>query len=127
MLGNEWDIPPPLHPGLNVNHLQAVLEKAAKEEDKKVTETDAKYDLVSIMGLGGLLKIAGRHIWQWAWHKAERKVIILPPKVYEKVVHDARAAMDKEPGGHSKVRLSTGDVLSAWIFKVRFFFPSWIS
>ena len=49
MLGNEWDIPPLLHPGLNVNELQAVLEK---EEDKKVTETDGKYESVSIVGLG---------------------------------------------------------------------------
>ena len=54
-----------------------------------------------------------RHIWEWAWHRVERKTVILPPKVYEKVVHDARAALDKESGGQSKVRLSTGDVLSA--------------
>ena len=37
-----------------------MLEKAAKEEDKKVTETDAKYELVSILGLGTLLKIVVR-------------------------------------------------------------------
>ena len=122
MLGKEWVIPPPLHPGLNVNHLQTVLEKAAEEEANKVTEADAKYEMISIFGLGTLLKMLVGIIWQWVWHKAERKLIILPPKVYEKVVHDARAAMDKESGGQSKVRLSTGDVLTAWIFKVYFFY-----
>ena len=121
MLGNEWDIPPPLHPGLNVNHLQAVLEKAAEAEDNNATETNAKYNSVSIVGLGTLLMFVVWLILQWVWHKTERKMIILPPKVYEKVVDDARAAMDKESGEHSKVRLSTGDVLSAWITKVCFF------
>ena len=120
MLGKEWVIPPPLHPGLNVNHLQAVLEKAAEKEDNKVTGTHAKYEMVSILGLGTLLTILVRIIWQWVWHEAERKLVIIPPKVYEKVVHDARAAMDQESDGQSKVRLSTGDVLTAWIFKVYF-------
>ena len=46
---------------------------------------------------------------------------IIPPKVYEEVVDDARAAIDKESGGQSKMRLSTGGVLSAWITKVCFF------
>ena len=47
-------------------------------------------------------------------------MVILSPKVYEKVVDDARAAMDKESGGQSKMRLSTGGRLSAWITKVCF-------
>ena len=47
MLGKEWDIPPPPHPGLNMNKLQVVLEKAAEEEDNNATEfdaNDAKYE-----------------------------------------------------------------------------------
>ena len=121
MLGKEWDIPPLLHPGLNANHLQVVLEKAAAEEkDNNATETDAKYESVSIIGLGTILIFVAWIIWQWVWHKTERKLVVIPPNVYEKVVDDARAAMDKESGGQSKVRLSTGDVLSAWITKVCF-------
>ena len=128
MLDKEWDIPPPPHPGLNVNELQAVLEKAIEEEDKKATETDTNYESVSIVGLGVLLMVVVWHVWQWVWHKAERKLVILPPKLYEKLVADARAAVDKESGGQSKVRLSTGDVLSAWIFKVccYYYFILWI-
>ena len=126
MLGKEWDIPPPPHPGLNVNDLQAVLKKAVEEEDKQPTKTIVKYESISIR-LGTLLmfvvwhRFAVWHMWQWVWHKVERKMVIIPPKVYEKLVADARAAMDKESGGQSKVRLSTGDVLSAWISKVCFF------
>ena len=43
MLGKEWDIPPSPHPGLNVNKLQVLLEKAAEEEDNNATESDAKW------------------------------------------------------------------------------------
>ena len=125
ILGKKWDIPPAPRSGMNVNSLQAVLEKAV-EENKKAMKTDVKHESISVLGIGTLLMIVIWHIWQWVWHGARRKTVILPPKVYEKVVHDARAAMDKELDGESKVRLSTGDVLSAWIFKVCFF-VLWIS
>ena len=51
MFGKQWDIPPPPYRGLNVNDLQAVLEKVAEEQDKRATETDAKYESLSILGL----------------------------------------------------------------------------
>ena len=118
-LGKEWDVPPSPHSGLNVNPLQVILDKAIKAEDEKATTTTVKrYHGVSVVGIGFILMITIWHLLQWLWHGSERKMAILPPKVYEKVVNDARAAMDKESGGQSKVRLSTGDVLSAWIFKV---------
>ncbi|KAF8900296.1 hypothetical protein CPB84DRAFT_1779309 [Gymnopilus junonius] len=111
-LGRPWSVPPALTTGENENKLQLFLDRTSMEV-KNRSKND--YHAVSIIGIWFILNFVLWHLWQQLWHKAHRRLILLPPKVYGKLVDDARNAMARD--GKVDFRLSTGDVLAAWIFK----------
>lgn len=117
MLGREWEVPLPLHEGLNVNVLQGSLDDAL---EKSVGGSGSDDTLVTYNGVTPYtrwmaLRFVGWHVWQKWWHGASARVIILPPKAYTALVERTRKEMEAD--GKSDVRLSTGDVLVAWFFK----------
>ena len=118
-LGQEWTVPPTLKAGTNENPMQVFLDQTKKE-----MEAQNKYQLlpdyqVCIISIKFVLFLLVWFFWQQFWHKARSQMILIPPKVYEQLREAARNAVSVD--GKDDVRLSTGDVLSAWLFKVRFF------
>ena len=119
-LGREWETPPPLHKGLNVNKLQESLD-VALEQDLSSAKTESGCAPTTYKGVipataWMLLMLVWWHIWQRWWHGAGGKIIILPPRAYTALVNQTRKELEAE--GKIDVRLSTGDILVAWFFKV---------
>lgn len=115
-LGQSWPIPPPLKPGLNDNKLLTFLDKTESEMKQAGTPLPLDYKATSIVGLRFLFRFLAWHIWQQRWHQAQRRVALMPPQVYEKLLGDAREALAQE--GKTDVRISAGNVITAWIYKV---------
>ncbi|KAF8959162.1 hypothetical protein BDZ97DRAFT_1416727 [Flammula alnicola] len=119
MLGQKWDVPPPLHVGENENELQVFLDRLQSDMTGGRTTLElpnpSEYPTVSIQGLWALVTFLVWQIWQWVWHKADRRIMLLPQNAIEKLVDDANNAASREGGG--KDHLSTTDVLTAWIYK----------
>lgn len=114
-LGRPWSIPPSLEPGINGNKMQSLLDKTRDQMEEEGIPLPADYRATSVVGWWFFIMFLWWHIWQQFWHKAQRRMILMPPQVYEKLVRDSREAMKRE--GKTDVRLSTGDVIAAWIYK----------
>ncbi|KAF8959163.1 hypothetical protein BDZ97DRAFT_1667587 [Flammula alnicola] len=114
-LGRPWAIPPTLHAGRNENQMQSFLDRM----QENVKKLPANYRAASVVGLWFIITFMAWHLWQQLWHKARSRLILVPAKAYEKLVRDAREAMVRE--GKKDVRLSTGDVLTAWLYKTVYF------
>jgi hypothetical protein len=115
-LGRSWSIPPSLEPGINENKMQTLIDTTKTKMREEGTLLPADYRATSLVGWGFLIAFLWWHFWQQFWHKAQRRMILMPPQAYEKLVRDSREAMTRE--GKTDVRLSTGDVIAAWIYKV---------
>jgi hypothetical protein len=119
MLGREWEAPPFLHEGLNVNVLQESLDVALAESSSqdKVMSIDPSITYRGVTAATTWIAIIFFlwHLWQQWWHRAKGRVIILPTKAYTSLVNQTRKQLESE--GISD--LCTGDVLAAWFFKVR--------
>jgi len=124
-LGRPWSIPPSLQPGINENQMQTFLDKAENKIQQEGTPPPVDYRATSIIGLWFIITFFWWHFWQRFWHGAQSRMILMPPLAYEKLVCDARAATKRE--GKTDVRLSTGDVISAWAYKVRLFASCFIA
>ena len=120
MLGREWETPPPLYKGLNVNKLQESLD-VALEQDLGSSKTGSGGSSTTYKGVipgtaWMLIMLVWWHVWQRWWHGARGEIIILPPRVYTALVNRTRKEMEAER--KMDIRLSTGDILVAWFFKV---------
>jgi hypothetical protein len=122
MLGRDWEVPPSPHEGLNVNVLQesldVVLNQSSSPGEDRGIDSRVTYRGITAATTWTVVVFFLWHLWQQWWHRAEGRVIILPTKAYSGLVD--RTRNDLEAEGISDVRLSTGDVLAAWFFKVRF-------
>jgi len=122
-LGRPWSIPPSLEPGINENKMQTLIDRTENKMREEGTPLPADYRATSIVGMWFLIMFLWWHLCQQFWHKAQRRMILVPPVAYEKLVRDCREAMKRE--GKTDIRLSTGDVIAAWIYKVCH--PFWLS
>ena len=119
-LGRAWSIPPSLEPGINKNKMQSFIDANKNKMQEEGTPLPVDYRATSIIGLWFIVTFLWWHFWQKVWHKAQSRMILIPPHAYEKLVCDAREAMTRE--GKTDVRLSTGDVITAWAYKACLFF-----
>ena len=116
MLGREWEVPPPLHGGLNVNELQESLDVAFDQSSGTASGNMLiTYRGVTVVTAWTVIMFFLWHLWQRWWHQAEGRVILLPAKARATLVDRVRKETESSIGG---VRLSTGDILVAWFFKV---------
>lgn len=120
MLGREWETPAPLHKGLNVNVLQqsldTALEQSLRSDKPEPAVALIKYDGVTAGTIWIAIMFVWWHFWQKWWHGASAKTINLSTKAYTTLVD--RTRKDMEADGNSDVRLSTGDIVVAWFYKV---------
>ena len=119
-LGRAWSIPPSLKPGINENKMQSFIDGTENKMQEEGTSLPVDYRATSIIGLWFIVTFLWWHFWQKVWHKVQSRMILMPPQAYEKLVRDAREAITQE--GKTDVRLSTGDVITAWAYKVCLFF-----
>lgn len=114
MLGQPWEVPPLPHAGLNTNVMLLHLENFTEEAQKK--EASSEYFAISVLGIWAIISYLLFHAWQYWWHGARRKMILVPEAACKILVADARKALAEN--GNDKIRVSTGDVLAAWLLKV---------
>ncbi|KAJ3506503.1 hypothetical protein NLJ89_g6830 [Agrocybe chaxingu] len=115
MLGKPWAVPPAMHAGQNENHLQVFLNRTKKDIAKGGKQVPENYNGVSVVGMSFVVTFFFWHVWQQVWYNMQKKLVVLPVRAYEKLVLDVREALLLE--GKKEFRVSTGDVLAAWLFK----------
>lgn len=119
MHGRTWDVPPLPEEGPNVNALQQALDnvvEAAGGAEKVVDERE--YGVYTVMGIWAALKFVAGHVWERWWWKAAGRIVILPQEAIAKLVDGVRTELDREDAQAEPVRVTTGDVLLAWMLKV---------
>ncbi|KAF8883455.1 hypothetical protein BD779DRAFT_872480 [Infundibulicybe gibba] len=108
--GSSWEIPQLPSEGLVENPLQEVLNAASKVNPAIAPDVG-----FSILGVKGTLGLVAWHLRERWWRGADRTILILPNKVVEFLVDTTRAKVQAECDG--SVRVTTGDVLVAWLLK----------
>ncbi|KAH9474673.1 Acetyltransferase adrJ [Psilocybe cubensis] len=111
--GRDWEVPPLPQAGLNVNPLDDVLARAAQAIQYS-TPADA-FPAYTVVGPGGVLKLAASHVKERFWAGADRRIILLPKVVLDTLVEEVRSSLRN--GQKTVEHVTTGDVLVAWIFK----------
>ena len=121
MLGREWKPPPLLHEGLNVNVLEESLD-AALSKISESGKLDSGHGLITYNGVTPatmlrVFRFVWGHVWQAFWHRTKKRVVILPPGALNALVNRTRKELE-EANRKTDVRLSTGNIIAAWLFKV---------
>ncbi|KAF8956400.1 hypothetical protein BDZ97DRAFT_1671698 [Flammula alnicola] len=115
LLGKAWPSPAALHSGLNENPLSVMLKKAALERPEYANKE--VYSVTGLVGFWWILVFSVWSYWQMIWHGSGEKMLLIPRQAMDKLVEDTRQGLVDEGGD---VRLSTGDVLAAFLFKTIF-------
>jgi hypothetical protein len=125
LLGNKWSIPAALKPGPNKNTLANSLENAIQQRAEAVD--NAKYTAVGIIGFWWILCYSAWTYWQSVWHHSQDRILIVPAEAVQRLVENTRHEL-AETKGDDMVRLSKGDVIASFLFKVRrYLSPSFVA
>jgi hypothetical protein len=116
----EWEPPHVLHEGFNVNVLGETLD-AALNQVSESGQLDSGHGLITYRDITAAttwvaIKFALWNVWQRLWHGIECRTIIIPSQACTSLVNRTRNGL--EVSGVMDVRLSFGDIIAAWFFKV---------
>lgn len=111
MHGKPWPVPPPLNPGGNVNPVVRALER---EENPAI---EGAYRAYTPAGYSGFFKMFGWNTAGRYLRGADRRICLLPKDAFANLVEGVKSDLLKK--GHPTNSVSSGDVLTAWIYKVR--------
>ncbi|KAF8904242.1 hypothetical protein CPB85DRAFT_1225696 [Mucidula mucida] len=111
MNGQEWTVPTPPKPGMNENPVQKVLD----EQEKSGTVALVSFAGYSDIGIFGVFKSALNVTRKKLFQNLGIHCVILNKAILEYLVQDVRVALAKE--GKEEPRVSTGDILTAWLWK----------
>lgn len=119
MKGTEWTVPPlPLaYPNANVNPVKECVEREVKMQEVQSGAFGSDYSGMAVLGIKGALKLAAWHTREKWWRGAQRQIVLLPKEVLSVLVEGVRAEIRRWREGAEGV--TTGDVLVAWLLKVR--------
>ncbi|KAK7051263.1 hypothetical protein VNI00_004763 [Paramarasmius palmivorus] len=106
--GEPWVPPPPLQPGTNTNPLQDILNGLDAEVKEDIPEYDAHCVMTVLRGI----RMIFWHLREQHWRGAAARVLLVPGSAVEWLVDNVRSEL-----GESHERVSTGDVLVAWLMK----------
>ncbi len=115
MNGQEWTVPTPPKPGMNENPVQKVLD----EQEKSGTVALVSFAGYSDIGIFGVFKSALNVTRKKLFQNLGIHCVILNKAILEYLVQDVRVALAKE--GKEEPRVSTGDILTAWLWKASSF------
>lgn len=91
--------------------MQELLNRALTGYNSEELQEFSGYTTV---GITGALKIAAWHTRERWWHNAQRRIFIVPGPVFSRLLDKARASLPPDVKN-----ISTGDILVAWLMKVR--------
>ena len=115
-LGRPWPISAcQLLPGQIENTFQHALDIAEKKTEDSLGATTV-YPYLNPLGAWEAVLLLFLVLWQAIWNKAYSCVIMIPGDVCDMLVSETRKSLML--AGKDDVRLSTGDVLTAWLLKV---------
>lgn len=115
--GQEWTIPEAPREGLNINPVEQALGEELRISESASRKEYQDYSAYTPLGAAGFVKLVGYHTKEKWWNGADRRIILLPKAVLNYITEDVRASLRKE--NRQVENVSTGDILVAWIFKVR--------
>ncbi|ESK92723.1 hypothetical protein Moror_15976 [Moniliophthora roreri MCA 2997] len=106
--GEPWTPPSPPQPGSNTNPLQEIL----NELDSEAKEETQEYDAHTVMTIGRAIRMIAWHMRERYWRGAGAKMLLVPGHAVEWLVDNVRREL-----GETREKVSTGDVLVAWMMK----------
>ncbi|KAJ7667628.1 hypothetical protein DFH06DRAFT_223468 [Mycena polygramma] len=110
MQGKEWDVPPPPPEGFHPNPLDQALRRNAVEG-----KTDYPQPGYSVLGVKGVIWLAGWHLRERFWRGAIHRIFTIPKECILFLVDGVKAEVRHD---NPDLQVTTGDVLVAWIMKV---------
>lgn len=113
MRHESWQVPPLPIEGVNTNATRVALDNIQSQKNVRTDSQECEY---SILGITGTLKMVAGHIWQKWWSGADRRTLLLPNCVQVSVVDRIRSELNQQENHKEKV--TTGDILVAWLLKV---------
>lgn len=116
LLGQAWRIPEPLHPGYNENMLVASVKRAFLDHPE--VGKQKHYISAGLVGQWWILLFSLWSYWQTLWINAKHRMLIIPPVALLNLVDDTRQIL-VETTKDSDIHLSKGDIITAFLFKVR--------
>ncbi|GAA5981656.1 hypothetical protein JCM11641_003935 [Rhodosporidiobolus odoratus] len=115
--GQDWAMPPPHE----ANILSAAVQKLLREP-QQTEELPPVLPGFYEASFGGVVRFAVSAAYEKWWHKCSVRYLFLPQDTVDKLVNKVKAEVKEATGG--KEYVSTGDVLTAWVLKVRYFSSS---
>ncbi|KAG7445986.1 uncharacterized protein BT62DRAFT_932329 [Guyanagaster necrorhizus] len=109
--GLSWAIPPVPKPGTNTNIVLKVLDDQKRTEASQPVEFGGYTDLRTV----GTMKLVFSQLRKRIFHDVQNNLVILKKDIVDFLVADVRKALSRE--GKSSPRVSTGDILVAWLWK----------
>ncbi|KAH6918021.1 hypothetical protein BKA70DRAFT_1416046 [Coprinopsis sp. MPI-PUGE-AT-0042] len=111
LASKEWQVPPLPHAGMNENRFQTLIEG----EIEKAAPRSEPYLNFTILGLLGILGFLWRSLSQKMWYGIGSYNIIVPYATHTSLVAHTRKTL--ESADAKGVRVSSGDVVTAWMLK----------
>lgn len=106
-----WPVPSHLTPGVNINPIVRLLER---EENPAI---DGAYRAFTPTGISGFLKMVAWHTRERYLRGADRRICLVPKDAFDRLVEGVKGELIKK--GHATNSVSSGDILTAWLYKVR--------
>jgi hypothetical protein len=106
-----WPVPSLLTPGVNVNPIVRALE----EEENPAIE--GAYRAFTPTGISGFLRMIAWHTRERYLRGADRRICLVPKDAFARLVEGVKNELVKK--GHPTNSVTSGDILTAWIYKVR--------
>ncbi|GAA6052191.1 hypothetical protein JCM3770_000788 [Rhodotorula araucariae] len=116
LCGGEW-APPPLHAHNPVSEArERLMSPGFAALDTQVGDKPPVLLGWTPFSVLALLALLLQALWEKAWHKDALRYAFISREKVDALVEEVKAAVKEETDGHEWV--STGDVLTAWVFKV---------
>ncbi|TFK67257.1 hypothetical protein BDN72DRAFT_770884 [Pluteus cervinus] len=114
MYNRDWKVPPLLHEGLNENPLTRDIGERTEALPSKEREHLGRYKLFIPAGVLAAARAVCWTLWENYWNGATEKTLVLSSKMVNRLVDGVKDELIHEG---ITIRVTTGDILAAWMYK----------
>lgn len=118
MRGEDWTVPPLPKSGFSENPLQQALDAHIQAYDSQNGTKPEDYHGFVNLGVAGAVKQIAWHVRERWWNGADRRILLMPKDVFLFLTNTVRAEFSRSSGTGNANRVTTGDILVAWVLKV---------